>query len=428
MSSGVEARIALDVAVVLSLGTTRLLGGAGALTAAGAEALAALAAGRAEQRAAALAEVQRQHDALHQVIDRLARLAVLAEAAERHGADIALPEALDPTGHTPDELTAWCAEADPALEEAERRISEHIAASVVAQTFTAFAPPADVPRRRPTGRTAEQAADAGSISGAAPGGRTTERAVGAGSASGAAPGGRTTEQTAGAASGGGAGDAGRRAALGRVVGRLLPDTADEDVRHVAEAAERLGGARTDGEAEGLLSEVRLRVQRANRRTAERQAAQARAKAEREAAEQARAERAYVLDAVRGAFGELGYEVEEGFETLTAQDGTVLLTRDGWPEHAVKLRVDEPNTLRAALVRTEEPRSEEDRRRDVEREAEWCAAFEAARDRLVSKGVASDVRWQLDPGEQRLPVEREARQTRKNRREQQRQREVGRGGA
>src|SRR5207245_2753674 len=141
----------------------------------------------------------------------------------------------------------------------------------------------------------------------------------------------------------GPGDGARRAALVRVVGRLLPDTAQADVRQVAEAAERLGAARTDGEAESLLSEVRLRVQQANRRTAERQAEQARRKAEAEAAEQAAAERAYVLDAVTAAFADIGYEVETGFETLTAQDGTVILTRDGWPDHAVKLKIDEPKT-------------------------------------------------------------------------------------
>jgi hypothetical protein len=386
MSSGVEARIALDVAVVLSLGTNRLLGSAGKLTAAGAEALAALAEGRAEKRAAALAEVERQHQALQQVIERLARLAVLAEAAERHGADVVLPQALDVQGLTPEDLAAWCEQADPLLEAAERGISERIASSVEAQAFAGFA------STEPT-----ELASTESKERPEPGRESR---------------------------------AGRRAALARVVGRLLPDTAEADVRHVAAAAERLGTARTEAEAESLLSEVRLRVQQANRRTAERQAEQARRTAEADAAEQAAAERAYVLDAVTTAFGDIGYEVEAGFETLTASDGTVILTRDGWPDHAVKLKIDEPKTLRAALVRTEEPHSEEDRRRDVEREEEWCAAFEAARRRLAGAGVASDVRWQLDPGEHRLPVAREARQTRKARRERTRQqeREHGGGGA
>ena len=400
MSSGVEARIALDAAVVLSLGTNRLLGSAGKLTAAGAEALAALAEGRAEKRAAALAEIEHQHQALQQVIDRLARLAVLAEAAERHGATVVLPEALDVQDRTPEELTAWCDQADPLLAEAEQKISEHIAASVETQAFAGFAATpgpheASVRQSRPSNAAKAQADPAQAD--ARPRADAPQNA---------------------------------RATLVRVVGRLLPDTAEADVRHVAEAAERLGTARTDDEAESLLSEVRLRVQQANRRTAERQAEQARRRAEAEAAEQAAAERAYVMDAVTTAFADIGYEVEQGFETLTAQDGTVILTRDGWPDHAVKLKLDEPETLRAALVRTEEPRSEEDRRRDVEREEEWCAAFEAARRRLASAGVASDVRWQLDPGEHRLPVAREARQTRKARRERTRQqeREHGGGGA
>jgi hypothetical protein len=193
--------------------------------------------------------------------------------------------------------------------------------------------------------------------------------------------------------------------------RLAPDTTEADRRYVAEAAERVRAAATDGEAEGLLTEVRLRVQAANLHTAERHAEAAAVRARREAAERMATEREYLLNAVTEAFEELGYEVDEGFETLTAKEGALVLARDGWPDHAVKVLVDDASQIRAALVRTAEPASEEERRLDVEREEEWCAAFEAARQRLTSAGISSDVRWRLDPGEHRLPVAPEARQTR-----------------
>ncbi|MCW2918322.1 MAG: hypothetical protein JWN52_6390 [Actinomycetia bacterium] len=359
MSSGVEAEVALDAAVVLSLGMNRALGAAAGVAGRGADALSALTEARAETRAAALEEARRYHQALHEVIDRNARIIVLADARERHGAGMALPEPLNPTGQPIGDLITWCASADAALDVAERQISEHIATSVAAQVF-------DLPTEvLQTALPAER-----------PDGQATARET-----------------------------------LARVVARLLPDATTAEISSVSEAATQLATARTAGETEGLLTEVRIRVQAANQRTAERRAQAARLAAEEEAAAQAADERRYVLDSVTAAFGELGYEVDQGFETLTAQDGTVTLTRDGWPQHAVRMRIEDGATLRAALVRTQAPRSEEERRVDVEREREWCATFEAARARLADAGIHSDVRWRLDPGEQQLPVAPEARQTR-----------------
>jgi hypothetical protein len=227
--------------------------------------------------------------------------------------------------------------------------------------------------------------------------------------------------------------------LARVVARLLPDATEMEISGVGEAAAQLATARTAGEVEGLLTEVRIRVQAANQRTAERRAEAARVAAEEEAAAQAEDERRYLLDSITTAFGELGYEVDEGFETLTARDGTVTLTRDGWPQHAVRMRVEHadipaedaagtpsPATLRASLVRTQAPRNEEERRIDVEREQEWCAAFEAARARMAGSGIHSEVRWRLDPGEQQLPVAPEARHTRARAKPQERELRQERG--
>jgi hypothetical protein len=193
--------------------------------------------------------------------------------------------------------------------------------------------------------------------------------------------------------------------------RLLPDAADAEQRAVAEAAGLLAGAGTPEEAEGVLQEVRLRIQAANRRTEERRSEERRRAAERDAAEQAEAERRYVLDSITAAFEDMGYEVHTGFETLTAEDGTVTLTKGAWPDHSVRMRVDDAAHVRVSMVRERPAESEDDRRVDVEREQEWCEAFEAARARLADAGIRSDVAWRLEPGVRELPVSARPRQTR-----------------
>ncbi|SNR50888.1 response regulator receiver protein [Actinomadura mexicana] len=370
MSSGIDADIALDAAVVLSLGMTRLLGHGAGLAGRGAEALAALAAGRAEARAAALAEVRTHERALRETVDRNARIAALAETRAKIGADVPLPDRLDPAERSAAELTAWCAATDPVLDEAERRLSEHLAAQVSTQIF-------DVPAEG-------LAADAGA--GAPP------------------PAGDVREH------------------LERIMVRLLPDAGEAERRAVAEAARLLAGVATPADAEGVLQEVRLRIQEANRRTRERRDEERRRAAERDAAEQAEAERRYVLDSVTAAFEDMGYEVQAGFETLTAEDGTVTLTKGAWPDHSVRMRVDDAAHVRASMVRERPAESEDDRRLDVEREREWCEAFEAARERLAGAGVRSDVAWRLEPGVRELPVSAEARQTRGRAAQRERSRE------
>ncbi|MWA00587.1 response regulator receiver protein [Actinomadura sp. LD22] len=372
MSSGVEADIVLDAAVVLTLGMNRVLGRGGDAAGRGAQALAALAAGRAEAREAALAEVRTYERALREVVERNARIAALAETRGKLGADVALPPPLQPAEESAQELTAWCAATDPLLDEAERRLSEHLAAQVTAQVFTA---PAEG-LRADTGRT--------------PPPRRGDDAQ------------RTLE---------------------RIMARLLPDAGEDERRAVAEAARLLAAVGTAEEAEGVLHEVRLRIREANRRTEDARERARRRAAERDAAEQAEAERRYVLDSITAAFEDMGYEVQRGFETLTAGDGTVVLTKGAWPDHSVRMRVDGAARVEAAMVRERPAESEDDRRVDVEREREWCAAFEAARARLAGGGIRSEVSWRLDPGVRELPVSAAPRQTggRSGQRERRRER-------
>lgn len=346
MSSGVEAEIALDAAVVASLGMNRLLGvGAGA-GAKGAEALASLAEKKAGARADAVAEIERYERALREVVDRNARIMSLAETQRRavqgHGVtpSVPLPEALPMQGQPYDELVTWCAAVDKALDEAERAISTEIG-TLVAKRLEA-------PKER-------------------------------------------------------------HEDLARVLSRLLPDTDLGHHERVHKAAERVAKARTEEEAESLLNEVRLRVQEANEHA---KAARVRRKEEAEARdreEQAEAERAYILSTVTSAFEDLGYDVDTGFQTVTP--GQLVMTRAEWPDQAVRMLLDD-STLRAKMMRTRPPMSEEDRRRDAERERDWCDAFEAAQQRLEREGVGMAITWRLEPGAEQLPLGAESTVTRR----------------
>ncbi|MBC6457496.1 response regulator receiver protein [Actinomadura sp. HBU206391] len=384
MSSGVEAEIALDAAVVLSLGMNRVLGTAAGLAAGGAGTLAALAEGRAEAREAALRTAEDYERAVRAVLDINARIAALDASQHRAGeahdlpAEVALPAPLTLSGQPAEDLATWCAATDDALNDAEQKISANIAAAVAGRIFDL--PAAALHSALPEARQ----------------GVIAEPATGR----------KELAQT-----------------LARVLSRVLPDAAEADHRHIAEAAERLVAARTAGEAEGHLTEVRLRVQAANLHAEAVRAEDERLAQERQAAEQAEAERRYVVDTITTAFGDLGYEVDTGFETMTARDGTIVLTKGDWPGHAVKMRIDpDEATLRAAMVRDGAPQSEEERRVDAEREREWCDAFETARARLAAAGVHSDVRWRIEPGERQLPSAPEAHRPRARPRQRERQRE------
>ena len=209
MSSGVEADIALDAAVVLTLGLNRLLGRTAGMASSGADILAALAERRANAKQEAIQEAERYEQAIHDVIDRNARLAALAEAqheaARVYGisADSDIPAPLDITGQPLTELTGWCDGADTALAEAERRVAENVAAAVTGQIFAVPADGlrAELPAREETTRAAPQTVEGDRASAAA-----KEQIV---------------------------------ATVARVLARVLPDTSEADRRSIAEAASQI---------------------------------------------------------------------------------------------------------------------------------------------------------------------------------------------
>ncbi|WP_051731702.1 hypothetical protein [Kitasatospora phosalacinea] len=365
---------------------------------------------------AALRAAAARDGAVRAVKARNARIAALATAAEefrqQYGTVVTgrPVEALEPGTRSTSELEEWCAEADRALDATERELREQVAGALAAGLFDGL--PGHAAGRGPVG--------AAELFGA-PGGAAEAGEAEAGEAE--------------------RGDVER--ALARVLSRLLPDCTADHRADVRLAAARVAGAATLDEAHTWLVETRLRVRRANeaaeagRRDAaeatgllhdleparspeadrvrallaevvsghraldgplRRRAADCRAEAE------AAAERRYVVEAVTDALTELGYQVGQGFETLTVSDGALRLSRDEWSEHAVNLVVDqEGRQLRTALVRTAAGAGDDGAHLDVEREEQWCRDFQALRGRLARAGLSTEVRLATPPGQVPVPL-------------------------
>jgi hypothetical protein len=388
-------------------------------------ALGAAAAGRRWKDEAGRLRACREADVLRQLVlaevsarnARIVALRGLAGAGPKP-ALAAVPEPLEAGTIDTAELQVWCLATDERLAAAAEAIAGRLAGDMLAGV---------------TGRQAE----AGRLVRAAP--------DPAGPGTAAAEASQEIERT-----------------LLRVLTRLDADTAPEDRRSVAEAASRVVAAPAPGGARVLLDEVRLRVQQANKRSRARradtvdaarllhaagqdteEAAALRTElaevvsgrrqldgdlrvraATAVAAADAAADRRYMAEMVLHTVAELGYAVDEGFETATVADGVVRVSRPDWDEHAVHLLVDpESGQVRTALVRTA-PGADtaEEQRTDAARERAWCAALEVARARLDDAGVQTNVRHLTAPGTRVVPQVSRVRTARPARRAAERWRE------
>ncbi|MFI0187081.1 hypothetical protein ACH4PW_05815 [Streptomyces sp. NPDC017082] len=364
-------------------------------------------------REAALQAAAARDAAVRGVKTRNARITALSvscqDLREQYGAAIVVtpPEPLQIGTQSTSRLEAWCAEADRALAAAERELREQAARAVAAALFSSV-----------TGHTAERRlVDAAELFAAYA--EDTEDA----------------EDTAARE------DVGQT--LTRVLSRLLPDCDEGHRAEARQAAARVAEAATADEARTWLTETRLRVQRANaaaeagRREAgeaiallhdlqDARAADAdpvralltevvagrrtldeplrRRVADCQAAAEAEAEQQYVVNTVADALTDLGYQVGQGFETLTVADGTLRLSRSEWPEHAVNLVVDQQSgQLRTAVVRTVAGGDDDAAHTDVEREEQWCQDFHELRGRLAQAGLSTDVQVAVPPGQVPVPL-------------------------
>jgi hypothetical protein len=234
--------------------------------------------------------------------------------------------------------------------------------------------------------------------------------------------------------------------VARILDRLTPDASDEDRGDVLAAAARVAVPRPDVDHETLLDELRLRVQRADERARARRAnavaaammlqavpvgfadpelpglrielesvvagqraldAGLRARAEQAAARvRAQLERDYVRASVVDTLAGLGYEVDEGFATVTGNPDRMRLHREDWNGHAVQVVVN-GDEVRAAVIRLEDKVGTDARREDVEREEQWCDDLEKLRTALVDSGMRVVERTLVPPGARVLPVAKSA---------------------
>ncbi|MEO3855989.1 hypothetical protein [Acrocarpospora sp. B8E8] len=331
------------------------------------------------------------------VLDRNARLAVLAQACARApgGERLAaeLPEPLAPSGRTAEELLRWCAEADDRMERVDAGLAGLNAAAMTRTVFDDL-----IQALGGTGQ-AGSAAELAALLADLP----------------EAPADLEIAET-----------------LERVLTRIPAHVSADDLRAIRDAARRIGEAAGPAEARTRVVDVRHRVQlaglaAAGRRTDAVEAARLlhalqldapgehvaleaglaevvagrasfppslRAEARAAcAAVVAAADRAHVRESLLGALGDLGYQVEEGFETLR-------LAKEGWDQHAVQLVVTGEGQVRSAVVRTAEGGDA-----DAAREREWCDAFDQARARLRADGVDTEVEHLLPPGTRPAPLAR-----------------------
>jgi hypothetical protein len=246
-------------------------------------------------------------------------------------------------------------------------------------------------------------------------------------------------------------DASRRAALAQrlagVLGTLDPSITAADRSQLREFATTCATSEAHA-AELLFTDLRVRVDKANRahREAAQRAAEKRAAEAAEArafmmklaeitrpasgqlakdlaavimseapltenlrAEAAKAvedaKRDFALTALTDSLMELGYQIGEPFETTLAATGHTFQRKE-WGDYHASLRLDpERQRLSVHMVRAGNPGDKADAGQlaaDHAMEGEWCAEMPALLDRLREKGLQVELGKRIEPGA--LPVQ------------------------
>lgn len=352
------------------------------------------------------------------VLERNSAIEMLAATAGRHGYGLPLPATLRVSTESTAQLREWCTRTDAQLKEAESLLAGHLAGSTALRLRQALGlgpapaggPPtltglAELLAKRP----APQRPRTGSAQ-PVPSGVTL----------------RSLAQDA-----------------VRVLGRLSPYASEPELARVAEVGARIRECVSVADAQDQVEELRLRVQEINAAARSRRAdglaaaelrqaladwaspgaqrlhralaevmtgtaaltdeLHADALAEIRLADASDRQR-YLADTLTATLTELGYQVGAGFQTLTVDEDVVQVTRDGWPDHSVRMVVDHrAKQLRAAMVRTRSAAGDEQRSIDVEREQQWCDSFVRIQQRLAEGGVLLDPQRVIAPAEYQLSV-------------------------
>jgi len=118
------------------------------------------------------------------------------------------------------------------------------------------------------------------------------------------------------------------------------------------------------------------------------------------------EREFADNVLKHTLEQLGYEVQEGFETLFEGGGSAFFQRASWGEHHVRVTANhERQRLSLDVVRfgTGGDVSPEQALRDKEMETHWCGEVEALVGGLARQGVLVDLDRKLEPGAVALQV-------------------------
>lgn len=119
---------------------------------------------------------------------------------------------------------------------------------------------------------------------------------------------------------------------------------------------------------------------------------------------AAADRRYIHDHVIAGLGELGYTVEEDFETRVPVAGVLSVAHQTWSNHGVRIRVDESTSqLTAMVVRTQADEGWDSAAQDEEREAQWCAHLPELTQILRRQGIELDIVHATEPGTRAVPL-------------------------
>lgn len=100
---------------------------------------------------------------------------------------------------------------------------------------------------------------------------------------------------------------------------------------------------------------------------------------------ANADRRFALEVAAACLEELGYEVEDAFDTVVATDGLTYLRRAGWPGYAVQVR-STPGRAELGFNVVRSSAAAADPVRGAEIETQWCTHFERLQERARDRGV------------------------------------------
>ena len=118
------------------------------------------------------------------------------------------------------------------------------------------------------------------------------------------------------------------------------------------------------------------------------------------------EREYKRRALIDSLKELGYETNEVLQTAFVKEGRLVLRRADEDEYAVQMVANpDLNQLQTALVRYADnsEMTEQQKRRDREREETWCADHARLCEMMAGRGLETQFKMQIKPGEHPVKV-------------------------